>query len=391
MGSGQKSTDRAASNEGPASPSSCGRSGVDLPQHQQSQQEPHVTSRELKLEQDAAQGSDLSDGPDLLPVHLPMQETSDADSDRALPDGQGAAASTSMRAKGGEAPASGTTDARQALASPRQAPSPSDVKQLPGPALAPIFAKAKPKQTKLPHPSEQRQSETPPPSPLHISTKGKAPGTPPMSSGDALARSHAQQPPEHLSSQGLTGSGQAVNAGNGALAQHKGGAPFGPKGGSKMEEASPHVIASPTAVLSSLTEYDAVGMAPWKLGEKVPYLHIARAFQAIDGTTKRLRIGDALANMFRSILALSPGDRAQLPRNITNPGKCFALGPNGPWWCGMSLTASFEVPRLSAVQVLSCEHYKCGVSSGPCFSLLVSSRILALSCCGPEMPCCVQK
>ena len=29
--------------------------------------------------------------------------------------------------------------------------------------------------------------------------------------------------------------------------------------------------------------------------------------QAMDGTTKRLKISDVLANMFRSVLALSPG------------------------------------------------------------------------------------
>ena len=129
-----------------------------------------------------------------------------------------------------------------------------------------------------------------------------------MASSDAPAASAAKQLPNDPSAKDPTGSGQAGNAGNGALAQQKGGALLGQKGGPpKIEEASLHVLASPTAVLSSLTEYDAVAMAPWRLGEKVPYLHIARAFQAIDGTTKRLRIGDALANMFRSILALSPG------------------------------------------------------------------------------------
>lgn len=35
----------------------------------------------------------------------------------------------------------------------------------------------------------------------------------------------------------------------------------------------------------------------------IPYLHIARSLEAMDSTTKRLRIGDVLTNMFRSILA----------------------------------------------------------------------------------------
>lgn len=40
----------------------------------------------------------------------------------------------------------------------------------------------------------------------------------------------------------------------------------------------------------------------------MPYMHIAATFAALDSTTKRLRIGDALGNMFRSVLALSPED-----------------------------------------------------------------------------------
>jgi DNA ligase N terminus len=37
-------------------------------------------------------------------------------------------------------------------------------------------------------------------------------------------------------------------------------------------------------------------------------MHIAATFEAIDSTTKRLRIGDALINMFRAIMLLSPED-----------------------------------------------------------------------------------
>lgn len=62
------------------------------------------------------------------------------------------------------------------------------------------------------------------------------------------------------------------------------------------------------AVLLSVADYDPVGMALWDAGQATPYRHISRAFQAMESTTKRLRIGDAIANMFRSILALSPGE-----------------------------------------------------------------------------------
>ncbi|KAA6428449.1 MAG: DNA ligase [Trebouxia sp. A1-2] len=65
------------------------------------------------------------------------------------------------------------------------------------------------------------------------------------------------------------------------------------------------------AVLLSTSEYDPVGMAVWQAGQATPYRHISRAFQAMESTTKRLRIGDAIANMFRSILALSPEDMLQ--------------------------------------------------------------------------------
>ena len=61
------------------------------------------------------------------------------------------------------------------------------------------------------------------------------------------------------------------------------------------------------AVLLSVADYNPVGMAVWEAGQPTPYRHISRAFQSMESTTKRLRIGDAIANMFRSILALSPG------------------------------------------------------------------------------------
>jgi DNA ligase-1 len=52
-------------------------------------------------------------------------------------------------------------------------------------------------------------------------------------------------------------------------------------------------------VLLPVQQYDPVRQACWAAGQPVPYLHLARAFQAIDTTTKRLKIGDALTNMFR--------------------------------------------------------------------------------------------
>ena len=65
------------------------------------------------------------------------------------------------------------------------------------------------------------------------------------------------------------------------------------------------------AVLKAVKEYDPVKLAIWENGSAAPYLHVGRALQAMDSTTKRLRISDVIANMFRSLLALSPGEATE--------------------------------------------------------------------------------
>ena len=60
-------------------------------------------------------------------------------------------------------------------------------------------------------------------------------------------------------------------------------------------------------MLKIIKDYDPVAMAMWEKGVAAPYLHVGRALAAMDSTTKRLRISDVIANMFRSLLALSPG------------------------------------------------------------------------------------
>ena len=62
------------------------------------------------------------------------------------------------------------------------------------------------------------------------------------------------------------------------------------------------------AVLKGVKDYDPKAMAMWKEGQPAPYLHVGRALASMDSTTKRLRISDVIANMFRSLLALSPGE-----------------------------------------------------------------------------------
>ena len=81
----------------------------------------------------------------------------------------------------------------------------------------------------------------------------------------------------------------------------------------QKDKAEPEKNVPADAVLLSTSEYDPVKMAVWEAGQATPYRHISRAFQAMESTTKRLRIGDAIANMFRSILALSPGMKMCCP------------------------------------------------------------------------------
>lgn len=96
------------------------------------------------------------------------------------------------------------------------------------------------------------------------------------------------------------------------------------------------------AVLLPTSEYDPVKMAVWEAGQATPYRHISRAFQAMESTTKRLRIGDAIANMFRSILALSPGKMLfclQPPETSSFYGLsvCLKVGINTLLYCCLQL------------------------------------------------------
>ncbi len=62
--------------------------------------------------------------------------------------------------------------------------------------------------------------------------------------------------------------------------------------------------------------------------------------QAMDGTTKRLRIADVIANMFRSVLALSPGVAAACSRR---PRLCATMQ-------NRSLPATQEEPHAAEGQ-----------------------------------------
>ncbi|KAL4435464.1 hypothetical protein ABPG77_006226 [Micractinium sp. CCAP 211/92] len=71
-------------------------------------------------------------------------------------------------------------------------------------------------------------------------------------------------------------------------------------GGGRETEVAAEVLALP------LDQYDPVENACWHAGAPTPYLHISRALELLDSTTKRLRKSDVLVNCFRSVLALGP-------------------------------------------------------------------------------------
>ncbi|XP_057713265.1 DNA ligase 1 isoform X2 [Corythoichthys intestinalis] len=58
----------------------------------------------------------------------------------------------------------------------------------------------------------------------------------------------------------------------------------------------------------SRSNYHPLEHACWKEGQKVPYLAVARTFERIEEDSGRLRNIETLANLFRSVLLLSPDD-----------------------------------------------------------------------------------
>ncbi|GAM25643.1 hypothetical protein SAMD00019534_088180 [Acytostelium subglobosum LB1] len=60
--------------------------------------------------------------------------------------------------------------------------------------------------------------------------------------------------------------------------------------------------------LLSLSKYDPIKDAPWKKGQSTPYMALAKTFERIESTSRRLLIIEHLANLFRSVMLLSPQD-----------------------------------------------------------------------------------
>lgn len=93
--------------------------------------------------------------------------------------------------------------------------------------------------------------------------------------------------------------------------------------------------------------YDPVQDACWKSGEKCPYLHLARVYHLIEKERGRLKMGLALCNMFRSILALCPED--MLPAVYLTTGKLAPAHENLELSVGGSLISD-AIKEVSALE-----------------------------------------
>ncbi|XP_061695754.1 DNA ligase 1 isoform X2 [Syngnathoides biaculeatus] len=74
------------------------------------------------------------------------------------------------------------------------------------------------------------------------------------------------------------------------------------------KDAQSESLVTETDYNPSRTNYHPLEHAFWKEGQKVPYLAVARTFEKIEEDSGRLRNIETLANLFRSVLLLSPDD-----------------------------------------------------------------------------------
>nr|XP_021524163.1 LOW QUALITY PROTEIN: DNA ligase 1 [Aotus nancymaae] len=69
-----------------------------------------------------------------------------------------------------------------------------------------------------------------------------------------------------------------------------------------------HRPLDPSSYNPAKNNYHPVEDACWKLGQKIPYLAVARTFEKIEEVSARLRMVETLSNLLRSVVALSPPD-----------------------------------------------------------------------------------
>ncbi|KAB0398455.1 hypothetical protein E2I00_014843 [Balaenoptera physalus] len=74
----------------------------------------------------------------------------------------------------------------------------------------------------------------------------------------------------------------------------------------RKEETKGHL--DPSSYSPAKNNYHPVEDACWKVGQRVPYLAVARTFEKIEEVSARLRMVETLSNLLRSVAALSPAD-----------------------------------------------------------------------------------
>ncbi|KAM9047376.1 DNA ligase 1 isoform 2-T2 [Megaptera novaeangliae] len=74
----------------------------------------------------------------------------------------------------------------------------------------------------------------------------------------------------------------------------------------RKEETKGHL--DPSSYNPAKNNYHPVEDACWKVGQRVPYLAVARTFEKIEEVSARLRMVETLSNLLRSVAALSPAD-----------------------------------------------------------------------------------
>jgi|EP00624_Nannochloropsis_granulata_P007074 hypothetical protein len=76
--------------------------------------------------------------------------------------------------------------------------------------------------------------------------------------------------------------------------------------GAASSKATASITGSPVDL--PCARYQPSSDGCWPRGQPAPYLHLAWAFELLCSTTRRLTKADVLVNMFRSLMALAPGD-----------------------------------------------------------------------------------
>ncbi|KAK3285179.1 hypothetical protein CYMTET_7194 [Cymbomonas tetramitiformis] len=188
------------------------------------------------------------------------------------------------------------------------------------------------------------------PSPCKVgAAAASTPGTTPLPAGvgeAAWLAKVAPEDPDHQtpSASAIEGLRGEVPTSQPMMSAFKGSSPAG--GASNTFESIQHRgirdAAQQGGVDQAPDKYDPVEDACWQAGESAPYLHLARALASLEGTTKRLRIGDILTNTFRSLLALSPQD--------LTPAVYLTINKLAPDYEGVDLNVGGSIVSSAIVQ-----------------------------------------